>query len=121
MNVPVAAVEAAAAAAAQRQLDAYNAQDLDAFLACYATDCEALLLATGERRCRGHAEMRRIYGALFANNPRLECRLKSRSTMGRFVFDEEELQGYADGSTRRAMAIYEVDEGLIRKIWFVAP
>ncbi len=113
--------DAAAAALAQRQLEAYNAQDLEAFLACYADDCEAFLLASGARRFHGKAAMRAIYGPLFAANPALVCHLRSRSTMGCFVFDEEYLTGYADGATKRATAIYETAGELIRRIWFVAP
>lgn len=106
---------------AQRQLDAYNAKDLESFLACYTDDCEAFMLASGERRFRGKEPMRAIYGRLFTDHPHLFCELKSRSTMGRFAIDEEYLTGYADGSTRRATAIYETAGELICRIWFVTP
>ena len=40
----------------QRQLDAYNAKDTEAWLATYAPDAEQFVLH-GERLAKGHAEL----------------------------------------------------------------
>ena len=55
----------------QAQLDAYNAQDVERFVACYAEDVEAFELPAGTRLFASRAAMRTRYAALFAAHPRL--------------------------------------------------
>jgi hypothetical protein len=104
--------------AAQRQLEAYNAQDLERFAACYADDIEAYELPAGTLLFRGRDALRPRYARLFAANPRLHCRLTGRIVEGPFVIDHEELSGRADGGSARAVAIYQVEDGRIRRVWF---
>ena len=47
--------------AAQAQLDAYNARDIEAFLKPYDESIELARLPGGEVFARGHAEVRAIY------------------------------------------------------------
>jgi hypothetical protein len=108
-----------ARALAQRQLDAYNAKNLEAFLAQYAPDTEVRLLQSGELLMQGHDAMRKRYGELFKAHPRLDCRLVNRMILGDVAIDEEHLTGYADGREAKAIAIYECRDGLISKVWFV--
>jgi hypothetical protein len=105
-------------ALAQRQLEAYNAQDVERFAACYADDVEAFELPAGTLLFRGRDVMRARYARLFAANPRLHCRLTGRIVEGDFVVDHEELSGRADGGSARAVAIYQVEAGRIRRVWF---
>ena len=109
---------AEAAEAAQAQLEAYNAQDVERFAACYAEDVEAFELPLGTLLFRGREVLRARYAKLFAANPRLHCRLTARIVEGDFVIDQEELSGRADGGSGRAVAIYQVERGLIRRVWF---
>lgn len=107
---------------AQRQLDAYNARDLDAFAACYAEDVEARSLGSDEVLFRGRQSLRDRYGPMFRSSPELHCELVKRLVMGRFVFDEERVTGRDGGpGVSRVVAIYEVRDRLIRKIWFARP
>ena len=103
---------------AQRQLEAYNAKDVERFAACYADDVEAFELPAGTLLFRGREALRVRYARLFAANPNLHCRLTARITEGAFVIDQEELTGRADGGGARAVAIYQVEGGRIRRIWF---
>jgi hypothetical protein len=98
----------------QRQLDAYNARDLDALLATYAPDARqyalpATLLATG------HAEMRPRFAARF-QEPNLHAHLLRRAVMGNIVIDHEVVsRTFPDGPGKvDLVAIYEVTDGLIR-------
>ncbi len=104
--------------AAQAQLDAYNARDLEAFLALYDPDVEIRDLPTGKLLMKGRSAMRRRYGALFKNTPKLHCRLVSRMVSGAFVTDSELVTGMQKPEVR-ATAIYRVEKGLIRNVWFV--
>ena len=101
-------------AVVQRQLDAYNARDLDALLATYAPDARqyelpATLLATG------HAAMRPRFAARF-QEPDLHARLLQRAVMGNIVIDHETVtRNFPEGRGEvDLVAIYEVVDGLIR-------
>ena len=107
------------AEAAQAQLDAYNARDVDAFLAPYHDQVELFRLPGDERFARGHAEMRAIYSELFASAPELCCRLITRIAHERFVIDHEDVTGIPGRERLGAVAIYEVVDGLIRRAWFL--
>jgi len=111
--------ERTALGAAQRQLDAYNALDIDAFAVCFHEDVEVYDLPTGALKMKGRAALHASYGAMFASTPDLHAALVSRSTVGRFAFDREVVTGRGDTPVH-AMAIYEVDDdGLITRVWFV--
>jgi imidazolonepropionase-like amidohydrolase len=102
----------------QRQLNAYNARDLDAFIATYRPD--ARLYAFPDRlEAEGHAAMRRIYGQMFANLPDLHAEVPRRIVAGNHVIDQEVVTGLPGGETMRATAIYEVQDGLIARVWFI--
>jgi hypothetical protein len=105
------------AALAQRQLDAYNAHDLDAFAACFSPDVEAWLLPEMTLYFQGRDMVRERYGIYFeARRP--AARLVGRLTMGGFALDQEEVV-MADGARMEAVAIYQVEGALIRRIWFI--
>lgn len=106
---------------AQAQLDAYNARDIDAFMACYTKDVEIRDQHTGELIDAGHEAVRAGYTRLFAAAPHLHCQLVKRVACGRWVVDEELLTGHPRGNGVRAVAIYETVPGGIRKVWFLKP
>jgi hypothetical protein len=114
MNEPQAAAEQVV----QRQLEAYNARDLDAWLATYAGDAEQFELHGG-LLAAGHGEMRERMQQRFAE-PDLHARLLSRVVMGTIVVDHEVItRNFADGKgTVEMLCVYEVHHGLIRKASF---
>ncbi len=103
--------------AAQRQLDAYNAHDVDAFVACYAEDVVIRDLRSGEVTGEGRDQMRTSYGAMFERFPEVHAAVTTRTVVGNFVFDHEFVTGRGDPLL--VMAIYDVgDDGLISGVWF---
>ena len=103
-----------------RQLAAYNARDVDAFINCFTTDC-VIDDAGGSRLMTGHNEMRTRYRALFDGSPNLHCDLVRRTCIGHHVIDEEAISGRLPGvnpELRRAVVIYRVDpiSGLISHV-----
>lgn len=119
--IPKRPEEKAAAAAAEAQLVAYNARDIDAFCRCYADDVEVFMLggpAAGPD-LTGIAAFRARYDGAFKREPRVHCAIEHRHVFGKFATDYEHLTGFKDGREVRAVAIYETEGERIRRVWFL--
>lgn len=104
--------------AVERQLQAYNGRDADAFAACYANDVVVENLG-GEVVMRGRDELRRLYGELFATRPDLHVEITSRIRVGSWVVDEERVEGLEEDEVH-AVAIYRLGkDGLIAHVRFL--
>ena len=103
----------------QRQVEAYNARDIDAFLSFYAEDVKIARLPLGEVSYDGREAMRPRYSRLFEKNPELNCTIVNRTVHGNWVVDQEFVSGVKDRPRIRAVAIYEVRDGLIQNVWFL--
>lgn len=101
----------------QRQLDAYNAQNLDAFCACFADDC-VLGELNGAITQRGAAAIRERYETLFATYPENHAALVNRVVVGNVVIDHENISR-SPSERINAAAIYTVKDGLIARVDFV--
>ncbi len=104
----------------QRQLDAYNARDLNALLATYAEDAEQFA-HPNQLLASGHAQMRERFALRFAE-PNLHAQLLNRIVMGNTVTDHELItRTFPEGpGTLEIVAIYEVQDGKITKAWFIS-
>lgn len=101
----------------QQQLNAYNAHDLEAFLAPYAEDVE-IYSTTGTLQIKGKAEMRKQY-IFITNEPNLYCRLINRIVSGNTVIDYEEIWlSSKPENLRYGAAIYVIEKGKISKVYF---
>ena len=108
-------------AAVQRQLEATNAHDLQAFLACFAEDAEVHDLPGGVRSA-GRAGLAQAYGTLFKAHPDLHVRATDQILSGGYVIRRERVTGYADRrAAREGVVVYQVKEGLIRRVWVLEP
>jgi len=103
----------------QKQLDAYNAKDIDALMATYAVDAEqfehpAKLLASGA------AQIRERFVARF-KEPDLYAHLVRRIVAGNVVIDHELVtRNFPEGKGKvELVAIYEVQNQKIAKAWFI--
>ncbi len=103
---------------AQRQLDAYNNHNLSDFLACYHDEVEIFDFPSGELRFRGKDAMSERYGKLFENTA-LHAELTNRIAIGNICMDEEHVRGVREDGLLHAVAIYEIEDELIRRIWFI--
>ncbi len=119
MMCPEDLVPATAETIVQRQVEAYNARDIDAFLSFYAPDVQLMRLTTGEVFATGHDQMRETYTAMFEASPDLDCTIMQRTRSGDMVVDHELVTGMRGGGPVRAVAIYEVRDGLIQRVWFL--
>ena len=102
----------------QVQLDAYNARDLEAFLACFSDDV-AVYDWPHTPRYQGRDALRVFYTHRFADNPELHCKLVNRITIGNHVVDREQVFGAGGVRLFDVAAIYEVIDGLITTMTFI--
>ncbi len=100
---------------AQQQLNAYNAHNLEAFLEPYSEDVEVYEFPA-KLMYKGKSEMRKQYDFLNRGG-KLYCRLLNRVVQGNIVIDHEEILG-VPGSPHYGIAIYEVENGKIKKVYF---
>jgi len=100
----------------QQQLDAYNKRDIDAFMATYTKDIK-LYNYPEELRTEGQKAMRERYDNFFKNTPDLHAFIKKRIVIGNKVIDEEQIT--INGKIYNAVAIYEVENGKIKKVTFI--
>jgi imidazolonepropionase-like amidohydrolase len=103
----------------QRQVEAYNARDIEAFLSFYADDVVIRHLPGGEIAWDSKDAMRPRYSKRFAENPELFCTITQRIVHGDWVVDHELVTGVKDRPRVRAVATYEVKNGLIQNVWFL--
>ena len=99
-----------------RQLDAYNARDIDKFVATYSEDIE-IYNSKGEMTMKGHEQLRKRYDTMFKNTPNLHCRIVNRIKINNKVIDKENVN--MNERVVEAVAIYEVVDGKIKKVTFV--
>lgn len=103
---------------AQRQLNAYNARNLEEFVACYAPEVE-IYTHPDVLRATGWEQMREMYRGMFEQVEGLHCELVNRIDMNGFVIDREKVRGFGPGVVVDAVAMYEVADGLIQKVYFL--
>jgi imidazolonepropionase-like amidohydrolase len=116
---PESLVAPSPAAVVQRQVDAYNAHDLERFVATYAEDAELFDLPDAAApRVSGRESIRADYGALFRDFPNLHCTIVNRAIEGAYVFDQEMCTFEPNDAPLRGTAIYLVEGALIKSVWF---
>ncbi|RYC67538.1 amidohydrolase family protein [Spirosoma sordidisoli] len=102
---------------AQRQLNAYNARNIDAFLEPYADDVELYDLPD-KLIGKGKEAMRKQYSGMFERVKLLHCELVNRIVVGNTVIDHERVTFAADKPPVQAVAIYKIENGKIQKVYF---
>jgi hypothetical protein len=102
----------------QRQLDAYNAKNLEAWLSTYAPDAKQFELG-GQLLAQGHEQMRARTAVRFAE-PHLHAKLLRREVFGQVVVDHEDVtRTFPEGPGRiELVCVYVVEGGLIQSASF---
>lgn len=103
----------------QLQLDAYNARDLERFVACYSEQIKVFRPPAVEPALAGKAAFAEFYATQRFNRPGLHAQLVHRMVLGRRVIDHERITGVGDALMEMAV-VYEVDHGLIESVWAFA-
>ncbi|MCC1483526.1 nuclear transport factor 2 family protein [Winogradskyella immobilis] len=99
-----------------KQLTAYNERKIDAFLQTYTKDV-TLNTFPNTQTSKGLDPMRNTYGGMFDRIPDLNAEIVKRIAIGNTVIDKEKVT--VNGNTFYAIAIYEVNNGLIDRVTFI--
>ena len=102
---------------ASRQLDAYNAQDLDTYVSFFAENCVVSGL-NGTPTETSRAAIRARYAKAFAQYPENKAVLKNRIAVGNTVVDQELVIRAPGGEEFEIIAIYTFKDGLIARVDF---
>jgi len=108
-------------AVVQRLLEAINAHDLEAMVACFADDYVNEWPAHPQRGFRGSQQVRRNWSQLFAGVPDLRARLPRMTVDGDTVWTEWDLAGTRqDGAAflMRGVSIFGVADGRLAWVRF---
>jgi imidazolonepropionase-like amidohydrolase len=101
----------------QQQLNAYNARNIEAFLAPYSDSVE-LYEYPAKLIGKGKAQMREMYTDLFKKVTNLHCELVNRMLLGNTVIDYESVIGFGPKPVR-AIAVYTIEGNKISKVRFI--
>jgi len=111
----------------QAQLDAYNAHDLEAFVACYAPQVR-MYDAGGALLVAGSDGIRARYGPLFSSSPQLRAEVVQRTRIGTpqawYAVDNERVTGRNEpGAPKRfeVLVLYAGRGDLIHEVRFLTP
>ena len=102
---------------AQKQLDAYNAQDLETYVSYFAADCVVSGL-NGTPTETSRDAVRARYAKAFAQFPQNKAELKNRIAVGNTVVDYELVIRAPGGEQFEIIAIYTFKDGLISRVDF---
>lgn len=100
----------------QRQVEGYNARDLERFLAEYSDDVEVYRPPAVEPAIRGKPAFSAFYAAQRFNCAGLHAEIVDRMVLGNKVIDHERISGVRETPFEVAVA-YEIVDGLIRRMW----
>ncbi|OEK04391.1 nuclear transport factor 2 family protein [Roseivirga misakiensis] len=101
----------------QKQLDTYNARDIDRFMSVMDKNVALFNFSDGKLLAQGEKEVRELYTNLFEKSPKLNSVLKNRIVLGHQVIDHELITGRMGSQDLiELVVIYEVKDELIYKI-----
>lgn len=101
----------------QQQIQLYNAGDIDGFASTYADDIIVYTFPDNTVTLSGKEALIERYTETFKKN--MHAEIKNRSIVGNKVIDWEFATNGLTGETVSLMAIYEVNNNLISKVWFI--
>ena len=103
----------------QRQLEAYNARDLQRFLAEYSDDVRVYRPPAVEPTSVGKAAFGEFYATQRFNHAGLRAELLNRMILGHKVIDHERIHGVREQPFEVAV-VYDVVDGRIQCTWSYA-
>lgn len=104
----------------QRQLEAYNARDLERFLAEFADDVRLYRPPSPEPAIAGKQALADFYAKERFSRPALHAEILNRMVLGNKVIDHERISGVRD-EPFEVVVVYRVVDGRIAAMWAFDP
>jgi hypothetical protein len=105
---------------AAAQLEAYNRQDIDAYMAFFTADCVIADVGVGVTE-NGADAIRHRYANMFQKFPHNRAEIVHRIVLGDKVIDHERVIRSPGGESFEVAAIYTIKAGKIARVDFVKP
>ena len=67
----------------------------------------------------GMSQLRSVYGAMFQQSPNLHAVLENKMVLNNSVIYHEKVTGRAGSEIIEVLAIYEIEENLIKRLTFI--
>lgn len=99
-----------------KQLEVYNNRDIEGFIKTYTKDLQ-LFMFPNTLNTNGQTALYKQYNTMFNRVQDLNAQIINRIVLGNKVIDKEKVT--VNGKTFYAIAIYEVENGLIAKVTFI--
>lgn len=100
-----------------KQIEAYRAGDITAFVATYAEDAVCHYWPSGRVIAEGRDAIRRVWGALFARGT-MSVDIRDRIVFGPYIIDREQAR-VGDNPPVDAVAVYCVGDTHIKTVMFL--
>ena len=100
----------------QRQLNAYNGHNIEAFLEPFAEDVQVFTFPDS-LMIQGKEQMRKSY-QFITRLPGLHCEIRNRMIKGNMIIDQEIVTGL-NKDPIEGIVIYLIEENKIRKVYFL--
>lgn len=101
----------------QKQIEYYNNGDLEGFASTYSDDITVYTFPDNTITLQGKDQLIARYTETFKK--KMHAEIRNRSVVGNKVIDWEFATNGLTGETVCLMAIYEVRDNLISKVWFI--
>lgn len=101
-----------------KQLEYYNNNLLDKFCNTYSDDIVILDLTSEKTLISGKKELYEKYDFRF-NVQKVQAKILKRIVIGNSVIDHEEVTGIIENEIVKAVAIYEIENDLIKRVYFI--
>lgn len=105
-----------AEAIVQKQIDAYNSRNMEAFLSFYADDAKIYYFPE-KLNLDGKETIRKVYDPYFKGAISIECRITKRIVRGNMIIDEQFVN--YNGTETSGVIIYEIAMGKIVKATYI--
>ena len=101
----------------QRQVNAYNLRNVEAFLENFSDDIE-IYTFPNTLKTKGKEAYKKGFVNLFQRYPNLHCEILNRTVKGNTVIDHEYVK-FAEGDYSEVIVIYKIENEKIAKVYFV--
>ncbi len=102
----------------EKQLVFYNDHDLESFISTYHDEIEIYNLMNNSIIIRGKEQLKNSYRERF-EVLNVHADIQNRIVIGNIVIDHEYVTGLEEDKIKKAVAMYQVENRLIKRVCFV--